>query len=141
MSDKTTPPPPPSMKRGAATLWKRYADELQSRQMLVDADLSALERLCTLEAICDDLTVKIAREGATSKDRDGTERRNPKLMALAQLGQMVESLKRSLAVGAYYRHRIGEKEEPKKKPKSVLLQYIARQRERSLELEQKNGTD
>lgn len=140
MSDKTTPPPP-RMKREAATLWRRYADELQSRQMLVDADLSALERLCTLEAICDDLTVKIAREGATSKDRDGTERRNPKLMALAQTQQMVESLKRSLAIGAYYRHRIGEKEEPKEKPKSVLLQYIARQRERSLEMGQKNGTD
>ncbi len=134
---KTTPRPPKSLTKEAATLWRRYADELQTRQMFVDADLAALERLCSLEAMADALTVQVAQEGATSKDRDGTERRNPKLMALAQLGQMIEALKRSLAVGAYYRHRIGEKEPEAKKTLSPLMQIIERKKREAME---KNGT-
>lgn len=103
---KATPPRPRGLSEQAAALWAKYAAELQSRSMLDNADLSALERLCRLEAAADTLTAKISAEGPLYKDRDGDERRHPALLALNTISTIVDSLKKSLSIGAYYRHRI-----------------------------------
>jgi P27 family predicted phage terminase small subunit len=100
------PQRPKGLPDNAAALWAKYAAELHGRNMLEKADLSALERLCRLEASADELTAKITDEGALYKDRDGDERRHPALLALNTISGIVDSLKRSLSIGAYYRHRI-----------------------------------
>ncbi len=108
---KTTIPanrPPKTLSKDAAALWRCYVDELESRQMFADADRAALERLCVLEVQAGKLALQIETEGVLQQDRDGTTRRNPALMALQGISQIIEGLKRSLSIGAYYRHRIGE---------------------------------
>lgn len=114
------PKAPKTLQGAARKLWQLYADELHNRQMFVEADCSALERLCILEIQADALTAQIAAEGATYTDSKQEQRRSPALMALLNVSQLIESLKRSLAIGGYYRTRIGEarKEE---KPKSALM--------------------
>jgi P27 family predicted phage terminase small subunit len=114
--------PPKTLSKEAATLWKHYAAELDNRQMFIEADHAALHRLCVLEVQAGKLTQQIETEGVLQQDRDGTTRRNPALMALSNLSQIIESLKRSLSLGGYYRHRIGE-ERKEEKPRSTLMQY------------------
>ena len=121
MKDKTTITPPATIKGEALKLWRRYADELHTRNMLHEADLAALERLCRLEVQSTLLLSQIEIEGVIIKDRDGTQRRNPALMALQGLAQITEGLKRSLAIGGYYRHRIEGKEVEEVRPKSALM--------------------
>ena len=111
--------PPKTLSKEAATLWKHYAAELDNRQMFIEADHAALHRLCVLEVQAGKLTQQIETEGVLQQDRDGTTRRNPALMALSNLSQIIESLKRSLSLGGYYRHRIGE-ERKEEKPRSTL---------------------
>ena len=121
MKDKTNIKPPATIKGAALQLWRRYADELHARNMLVEADLAALERLCRLEVQSALLLAQIEVEGVIIKDRDGTQRRNPALMALQGISQIIEGLKRSLAIGGYYRHRIEGKEVEQARPKSALM--------------------
>ena len=127
MQQQSIPNPPASLSEQAATLWERYTDELHGRKMLHDCDLAALERLCRLEVQADALLSQIEREGAIVADRDGTQRRNPALMALQNISGIVEGLKRSLAIGAYYRHRIGEQPQ-EEKPKSPLMALMNKPR-------------
>lgn len=119
---KDNPKPPAHLKGDVRKLWQRYADELHSRQMFLEADLSALERLCRLEVQADAMTAQLEREGLVIADRDGTQRRHPALMALQNVSTIVEALKRSLALGAFFRHRIGTpaQAEETKRPPSVL---------------------
>ena len=121
MKVKTTINPPATIKGEALKLWRRYADELHTRNMLHEADLAALERLCRLEVQSTLLLSQIEIEGVIIKDRDGTQRRNPALMALQGLAQITEGLKRSLAIGGYYRHRIEGKEVEPVRQKSALM--------------------
>ncbi len=123
-------PAPGHLKGEALKLWKAYANELASRQMFIEADYAALARLCILEAEAGKLAQQIAKEGVIRTDKNGDERRSPALMALANTSQIIEALKRSLALGAYFRHRIGEpvKEE---KPKSALMQMRRNMAERN----------
>lgn len=125
MQQQSIPNPPASLSEQAATLWKRYTAELHGRKMLDDADLSALERLCRLEVQADALLAQIEQDGAVVADRDGTKRRSPLLMALQNVSGIVEGLKRSLAIGGYYRHRIGEQQQ-EEKPLSPLLALMKR---------------
>lgn len=124
--------PPKHFTGRAKQLWKAYVEELESRDMLLEADLPALERLCLLEAEAEKLTLEIAKRGAISKDRDKTERRNPALLALVNISGLVTDLKKSLAIGAYYRHRMG-KELEKEKPKPTRLYDLMRPTNRPTE--------
>lgn len=118
--------PPKTLSKEAATLWKHYAAELDNRQMLLQADTAALERLCVLEVQAAKLVSQIEAEGVLYKDRDGDTRRNPALMALANLSQIVEGLKRSLALGGYYRHRIGEERKEEKDLSNSIMRFARR---------------
>lgn len=128
---KLPPPPPPKHVKGAAAvLWEHYAAELAGRAMLENCDHSALARLCVLEAEADRLAADIAKNGPLAKDRDGQERRSPALLALGNINGIIADLKRSLSLGAYFRHRIGEKVQ-EEKPLSPLMRLMARINEQS----------
>lgn len=91
--------------------------------MIEEADFSALERLCRLESEADALTKRIETEGVLVIDKNGDSRRSPAVMALGSLSQIIEALKRNLALGGYYRLRIvGEKKVGReaKRPPSVM---------------------
>lgn len=122
---KEVPKPPKGLKGKSAKLWNGYAAELHARSLILESDLSALERLCRIEAQCDDLVTQIEKEGATKTDKNGDTRRSAAVMTLNNLTAIAESLKRSLALGAFFRHRIGApiKED---KPASLLLELMRR---------------
>ena len=101
-------PAPKHLKGEAIKLWKGYAEELAGRGMLHEADYSALARLCILEDEAGKLAQQILNDGAIRVDKNGDERRSPALIALANVSQVTEALKRSLALGGYYRTRIAQ---------------------------------
>jgi phage terminase small subunit len=82
-----------------------YQDDLSRRGLLHDSDFSSLIRLVQLEEQADALTAHIARTGATAIDPEGTERRNPALLALVNVQTLITQLRRNLSLGAYFRAR------------------------------------
>lgn len=120
-------PAPKHLKGEALKLWKVYTEELAGRGMLHEADYSALARLCILEDEAGKLAQQVSNDGAIRVDKNGDERRSPALMALANASQIIEALKRSLALGGYYRHRIaGEKQDSEAEKPGIM--HLVRQR-------------
>ena len=113
--------PPATLKGDARKLWQHYAAELSERKILCGADLAALERLCRLEVQAQVLTTKIENEGIVIEDRDGTQRRHPGLIALTNVSGIIEALKKSLAIGAFFRYRIEGKEPVSERQPSALM--------------------
>lgn len=120
MDNSKKHPAPKHLKGEGLLLWECYTEELAGRNMLHEADYSALARLCILEAEAGKLAQQIAKEGVIRVDKNGDERRSPALMALANTSQIIEAMKKSLALGAFYRHRIGEQPQ-EEKPVSALM--------------------
>jgi len=127
MDNSKKHPAPKHLKGEALLLWKGYSEELASRSMLDVADYAALARLCILEAEAGKLAQQIAKEGVIRVDKNGDERRSPTIMALANTSQIIEALKKSLAIGGFYRCRIGEKQE-EEKPLSPLMALMKKTR-------------
>ncbi len=121
--------PPKDLKGRSRELWKHYTAELESRNMFDNCDRSALERLCRMEAKSEALTRQFEDEPVTVQDRDGTVRRNPNLMALAQLEGLVADLKKSMSIGGYFRHKIEGKKPKNGKPSvfAALRQGISKE--------------
>lgn len=118
--------PPTHFNDKAKELWKGYIKELSDRELLQNSDLSALERLCILEAQADELSKSIAEKGCIAPDEKAKDRRSPELLALVNISTLVSDLKKSLAIGAYYRHRIGAKKEEKETQKKTALTTLMR---------------
>lgn len=113
---KLAPEPPEGFTREEAKRFYTYAQELVERAILFPSDVWELEALVMFETQAKNLLAEMASQGAVTDDKNGDERRNPRLMALANIRSQIADIRKLLALGPIYRNKLpgaeaGEAEE------------------------------
>ena len=103
---KVAPEPPTGFTRDEARRFYAYAGELVERGILFPSDVWELEALVRFETQAQNLLAELASQGATVEDKNGDERRNPKLMALANVRTQIADIRKLLALGPVYRNKL-----------------------------------
>jgi hypothetical protein len=85
--------------------FEHYKNELQARSLYSPAEDQAIIRLVTLEEEANKLTEALAKDGACQKDRDGTTRRAPELLAMLNITKIIASCRKELFLGNFYQRQ------------------------------------